>query len=139
MNRKKYIIASIVAALAAYLVDFLTHGFILASAYKEHSELFADMEKMTKWMWLNPIMYFGTAFLAGWFFLRGYDNTGIREGLKFGLALGLLLEVPRFCAMMMYYNSLPIFDVTALIAGLVKFILVGVLFAAIYKPLSNKL
>jgi len=137
MNRKKYILAAIAAAFAAYAVDFLTHGLILADAYAEFASKFAPMEKMMKWIWLNPIAYFGTAFLFGYFYLRGYEGEGIAGGVKFGFMMGLLLEVPRFCFMTMYYDIPMIFDGASLIAGLVKFILLGVIFAAIYKPASR--
>ncbi len=137
MNRKKYIISSIVAGLVSYVVDFLTHVVVLGDAYKAHMDLFAPMEKMMRWMWLNPIAYFLPTFILGYIFIKGYEGRGLQEGLRFGFWIALLLEVPRFCFMTMYYNFPMEFDGVSLIAGLVKWILVGIIFAAIYKPVEK--
>ena len=128
---------AIAAALIAYAIDFVTHGMILMKAYSECQGMFGSEAQIEKWIWLNPIAYFGMTFLLGWFFIRGYANRGVMEGLIFGVMAGLLMEVPRFCFMVMYYNQPAIMDAVPLIAGMVKFILIGIAFGAIYKPATK--
>ena len=137
MNRKKYFISSIGAGLASYVVDFLTHVVVLGNEYKEHQSLFAGMDKMMKWIWLNPFAYFVPSFILGYVFIKGYEGRGVAEGVRFGILMGLLMEVPRFCFMTMYYDFPMVFDGVSLIAGLIKWVLVGILFAVLYKPVGK--
>ncbi len=137
MNRKKYIIASIVVGLVAYACDFVLHGVILADAYKANEHLFGGMDQMMKYIWVNPIAYFSLSFLLGYVFIRGYENLGIMEGVRFGVLIGLLMHVPRFCFEVMYYPYPKIFDISNLIGGFITCVLMGIVFALIYKPLPK--
>jgi len=137
VNRKKYIIASVVVALVAYAFDFIVHVLILADAYKANEALFGSMDQMMKYIWLNPIAYFSLSFALGFIFIKGYENRGIMEGVRFGLLTGILMHVPRFCFEVMYYPYPKIFDVSNLVFGLIIFVILGIVFSLIYKPLPK--
>lgn len=137
MNVKKFVIASIVVAVVAYALDFLLHGLILMDAYKAHPDLFGSMEQMTKWMWLLPIGYFSLTFVMGYIFIKGYEGKGLMEGLRFGLMMGLFMQVPRFVFEVVYLPYPKIFDIVNLVGGMVEFLIFGILFAVIYKPLPK--
>ncbi|MBM3328179.1 MAG: hypothetical protein FJY67_01740 [Calditrichaeota bacterium] len=92
------------------------------------------MEQMGKYMFLIPVMYFSLAFGLGYIFIKGYENRGLMEGLRFGLIIWVMMSIPRFCAEVIYYRIPKVFDITNLVAGLVIFPILGILFALIYKP-----
>jgi hypothetical protein len=138
MNRKSYIIASIVVGIVAWILDFLLHGLILADAYQQNVALFGSMEQMTKYMWLSPVAYFSYSFVAGYIYIKWMDAGGLMEGLHFGTCMAILLAVPRFCFEVMYFPYPKIFDIANLIQGLIKFILMGIIFAVMYKPVTDK-
>lgn len=135
MNTKRLMIAMIVVFVALVVLELLFHGVILASIYKEQPpELWRSEAEMNKYMWLLYPGYAVLAVLFCYIYTKGYEGKdGIGEGLRYGLIIGLLMQVPRAFgtyATMPYPGNLVVYW---LIGGLIESLILGLLVGAIYK------
>jgi len=132
MNVKRFISASIVVFVVFEALNFLIHGVILAGAYESTAELWRmDMNQK---MWIIYLSDLVKAFLFVYIFIKGYENKGWAEGLRYGFWIGLYVSIGMgFGSYAMY----PIPFSMALqwfVYGVIQLILCGIITALIYKP-----
>ena len=119
-----------------FLTDWLVHGVLLSSTYDTEGikETFRSMEEMQSKMWVMLVMYLVWAFFFTFIFVKGYENKGIMEGIKFGIYIGL------FYSFVSAYGNYVIYPIPYSLAlqwfiyGLIQSVIFGVAVAAIYKP-----
>jgi len=131
MNIKKFLVAGIAVFLGFKIIDAIIHRGILGSTYAGMTVWRPDM--MSK-MWLMHVGGFILAFLFVYIFIRGHKNSGITEGIRFGLVLGLFSNIPYgFYSYVLY--PLPFsLCLQWFIYGMIEFVICGAIAAAIYKP-----
>jgi len=137
MNVRRFVIASIVVAIAAFLTDGLIHQVLLKGAYENLTGLTATKEQMDKWFWLFILGRIAFGFLLARVFVWGYSNKGITEGIRFGFLMGLLVWVPLFCVYVTFLPYPKAIDIGEPFAGVIQFLIYGVLLSLIYKPASE--
>jgi hypothetical protein len=132
MNTKKYVITSLAVFIVYGVVDYIIHTFILASAYTALEHLWRP--EMNSLMWLYFLVGLFAAFMFVYIFTKGYEGKGITEGLRFGVIIGLFVTIPSVFGQYFVY-PLP-FKLAAqwLIFGIIEFIIIGIIAAALYKP-----
>lgn len=136
MNTKKFWIAFVVVFVLLELMNYLIHGVILSSTYSEESvkQLFRPQEEMQSKMWIIWLTDLIWAFFFVFVFVKGYENKGIIEGVKYGVYIGL------FFGLVMSYQGYAIspmpysLALTWFLVSFVQCIILGVVAAAIYKP-----
>ncbi len=100
---KRYLTAIMMAWIIFIGIDFLFHGGILASLWKEHIPVFKSTEDLTK---LIPIAYFSfllLTVLVGYLFFKIYNvKPALSEVLKFGTMFGLLFSFSNFLSLFSY-------------------------------------
>lgn len=90
---KKVIPGFIVAYIVLSLTNFLIHEVMLKDTYMTlvDAGLMRGPEAGTMWI------YFVTSFIVSFFFTlifsKGYNGTGVGEGIRFGLYAGILVAV----------------------------------------------
>ena len=134
MNVGRWIIASIVVAIAIYITDWILHGLILAGVYEMCKGAFETPKHIAEWTWLVPINALIFGFLLGYVYVRMGKSYTVGAGLGFGLLLGLLMNVPRFLYGVIYLPYPKAADIGWLIGGIVQFLIYGFLLGLIYKP-----
>ncbi len=134
MNVGRYIIASIVVAIAVLVTDWILNGLILAGAYEMCAAAFETPEHIASWNWLVYVNALVFGFLLGYVYVRMAKTYAIQEGLGFGLLIGLLIKVPQFCICVVYCPYVKAIDIGWLIGGIVQFLIFGFLLAILYKP-----
>lgn len=131
MNTKRFILAGIAVFVVIQAVDWLVHGVFLAGWYEELKSIWrADMMDI---MWLMTLGSLFFSFMFVFIFVKGYENKGIMEGIRYGLYVGLLIMVS---GMLGQYVMYPIPLGMALIwlaYGIVEMIIAGAVAAAIYR------
>lgn len=131
MNVKRFVIASIAVFLVFQVLDFIIHGMILRPVYESLKDVWRP-DMMSK-MW---IMYVGSlvlSFLFTYIFIKGYENKGIAEGIRYGIIIGLFASIPYgFYEYVMYPLPLSL-CLQWFIYGMIEFIICGIIVAAIYK------
>ena len=133
MNYKRLIVTIVVIFILANLTGFLIHAVLLAPDYMSVKQLYRPMggEKL---LWIN-IAYIAFAIGATWIYAKGVEASRpwLGQGLRFGLAIWLVLAVPSFC---IAYAVQPVpMSLTMKQIGyeLVDKLLIGVVIAAIYR------
>jgi hypothetical protein len=105
------------------------------SAYESEGvkEAFRSTEEMQSNMWIMWVMYFVWAFFFTFIFVKGYENKGIIEGVKFGIYIGL------FYLPVSAYGNYAVYPIPYSLAfqwfifGLIQSVIFGITVALIYK------
>jgi hypothetical protein len=132
MNIKRFILASIAVFVTFQALDFIIHGLILMSTYQSLTHLWRP--DMMSLMWIMYLSSFFMSFMFVYIFTKGYENRGIMEGLRFGVVIGLFMNV---VGMFSQYAMYPIpFSLTMqwFLYGMAEFIIAGIVAAAVYRP-----
>jgi len=130
MNVKRFVLASVVVFVFAFLFDFLVHGVVLKGAYEQTADLWRPPEEAKMGFMLFSQLCF--SFMAGFIFTRHFEGKGIGEGLRFGLYIGLFLatlEIGKYG-----YMPVPLFLPMAWFVGsTLKGVGAGLLLGFTYK------
>ena len=132
MNTKRFIAASIAVFIVNQICDFIVHGAILGKTYEALQNIWRP-DMMSK-MWILYITSFIFSFLFVYIFIKGYENKGIAEGVRFGIITGLFMNVIGM------FNQYAIYPVPLTLAvqwfifAMIQFIIYGITAALIYRP-----
>lgn len=135
MNIKRFVAASLAVFLVSQILEFLIHGVILKATYDSLKHLWRpDMESK---MWIMYLVGFITSFLFTYIFVKGYENKGILEGVRFGVIIGLFTSIP------MAYGTYAMIPIPYLLAshwfiyGMAETVAMGIVVALVYKPAAS--
>ena len=139
MNKKKFWIAFIVIFIVYEITNIVVHVLILGSTYKSEEivPIFRTEEILNSTSWIRLFTEVVWSFFFTFIFVKGYENKGIMEGVKFGIYIGL------FYSFVWAYQSYWMYPLPYSLAlqwfifGLLQCILLGILAAIIYKPAST--
>lgn len=134
MNNKSFWIGFVAVFVVAQVIGYLVHQVWLADTYVALADSFRPQPELMSMMWMMTVASVVSLFLFCAIFTRGYEGKGIAEGLRYGLLIGLFVALP------MAVNQYVVYPVTSnlaliwFVAGLVGYMILGAVFAAIYKP-----
>ncbi|MCR9192341.1 MAG: hypothetical protein NXI01_06735 [Gammaproteobacteria bacterium] len=109
MNIKRFLFAFVALFLFMFSYETLVHGFLLKNIYLETPTIWRDYNEMISYTPFNMVI---TALLALWItfiFTLVFKEGGSKNGLRFGLCLGILSGIQAAGA----YFYLPISAVLA--------------------------
>jgi hypothetical protein len=132
LNAKRFIITVIAVFLCFWILDFIIHFIILGPTYQDYKELWRP-DMMSK-VWIMYISSFVLSLLFVYIFTKGYEGKGLREGIRYGLIIGLLFNgVGAFNQYAVYPISFSL-AVKWFVYGMIEFIICGVVAAWLYRP-----
>ncbi len=131
MNVKRFVWASIAVFVAFEIIDTVVHMVILRKTYEALAPIWRP--EMTSLSWIFPVCALIMAFLFVYIFIKGYENKGIMEGVRYGIIIGLFISIPYgFCSYAMY--PLPFsLCLQWFIYSMITYIIGGIIAAAIYQ------
>jgi len=132
MNVKKFILASIVVFVVYQVLNFIIHGLILDSVYESMAGVWR--EDMDSTMWIMYVTSFIMSFLFVFIFIKGYEGKGIAEGLRFGLWIGLLMNVVGMFNQYAVYPISMSLTIQWFVYGVIQLMICGIFAAWLYKP-----
>jgi hypothetical protein len=140
MNLVRVAIAAVVT-WAVYLgVSFVVHTIILADIYTSHRSVMRPEDQA------NAILPIGFLFaLVGFFafayaYAKGYEGgSGIQEGLRFGVIVGILICCFGKIWEYMVWPVSGMLLVSWMVENIVEFALYGSIVGLLYKPSSPPL
>jgi len=136
MNLKRFIWASIAVFVAFEISSAIIHSGILAKTYQALGPIWRP--DMMSLMWIYHVGSLVLAFLFTYIFIKGYENKGIAEGVRYGIVMGLFANIPyAFYDYAMFPLPLSL-CLQWFVYGMIEFIIVGIIVAAIYKPARKK-
>lgn len=136
MNVKRFWLAVLAVLVLLFVTDWIVHGGILMSTYQSEGvkEAFRSQEDMMSKMWVMYVLYVVWSFFFVFIFVKGYENKGIIEGVKFGIYIGL------FYSLVSAYGNYAVYPIPYSLAlqwfifGLIQCVIFGLAVAIIYKP-----
>ena len=140
MNKNKFWIVVAVIFVLFEVTNYLIHGVFLDPIYQseEVQKIFRPMDEMQSNMWILWITDLVWVFFFTLIFVKGYENKGIMEGVKYGVYIGLFFS---FVYAYQSYWSYPIpYSLTLqwFLFGMIQSIIFGAVAAIIYKPKTEQ-
>ena len=133
MNIKRFLAGGLAIFVIFQVCDFVIHGVILMNAYTSIASVWRP--DMMSLMWIMYLGSFVFSYLMMFVFIKGYEDRGILEGVRFGILIGLMTNgIGAFYQYVLF--PLPFSMIIQWFGyGLVEFILAGTAAAAIYRPM----
>ncbi|MBI4005365.1 MAG: hypothetical protein HY356_01745 [Gammaproteobacteria bacterium] len=136
MNTKRFIPSIIAVFTFIFIYEWILHGYLLAGLYESTPSLWRSKTEMPAYLiWLMLGQLFFTIMFC-YIFLKGYENKGLMEGVRYGILIGLLFIGPD----LVFYAVQPLpagLVVYWCIGGLIEMIIAGVILASIYRPAAS--
>lgn len=135
MNVKRLIIAFIVVFIVLELTNILIHNVILSSTYakEEIAKVFRSMEDIESKMWIGWVVDVIWSFFFVFIFIKGYENKGWLEGLRYGIYIGLFMSLPAAYYQYMIYPLPYYLTFQWFIYGFIQYVILGIIVSLIYK------
>ena len=132
MNVKRFLAGGLAIFVVFQICDFIIHGLILGDIYMSMTNVWRP--DMMSLMWIMYVSSFIFSYLMMYIFVKGYEDRGILEGVRFGILIGLMTYIlGAFYQYALY--PLPLSLVLKWAGyGFVEYILAGITAAAIYRP-----
>ncbi|MBA4406468.1 hypothetical protein C0389_04265 [bacterium] len=134
MNTKKMIISVIVVFILLEATGFLIHSVLLSKTYEGLANIFRPMEEMNRMMWRMWIADLVWSFFFVFIFIKGYQNKGLLEGVRYGVYIALFMNFMSAVAQNVVYPIPYTLSLQWFIYGAIQMILLGVVTSVIYKP-----
>ena len=132
MNTKRLILTIIVVFIVANLTGFLIHAYLLRADYMLIAQHYRP-EGEEKMVFIN-LAYLAFAIGSVWVYAHGVeDKPWLGQGVRFGIALALILVIPSF---FIAYAVQPVpsaMMVKQVLFETVDKIFLGIVMAAIYR------
>jgi multisubunit Na+/H+ antiporter MnhC subunit len=93
---------------------------------------------MERLMWVQFVTAAFFTFFFIYIFVRGYQDRGIMEGVRFGLIIWAFISIPSIYGQYMVYPLPYSLILQWLVYDLVTLVIMGILVSLLYKPLDTK-
>ena len=93
MNKKNYVITSVVVLLVMFALDWAFHGWFMTDYYTALGDILRPQEAMETYFLSMLIGQILIAFGFTYIFIKGYEGKGCAEGIRFGLLVGFAFGV----------------------------------------------
>jgi hypothetical protein len=132
MNWKKLLIAFVVVFVVMQILSFIIHELILGASYQELSDLWRpDMDSKMWIMWITGPVF---AFFFVFIFVRGFENKGVLEGVRYGLIIACFCSIPQIYGQYMVYDLPYMLVLQWVIYDFITLVIMGIAAALVYKP-----
>ena len=135
MNKKLWV-GFLAVFFGTVLTNFLIHQLLLGELYRSAAMANMMRPEAQSMLWVHFVTAAFSSYFFTLIFSKGYMGTGIGEGIRFGLYVGMMMSIP-----MAYdtYAEMPIPYSLALqwfIYGVIQYIILGVVVAMVFgsKP-----
>jgi hypothetical protein len=134
MNMTRVAIGAFVAWIVDMVYGFVVYGMLLNGQFSRYPAVFRPADTITGMM---PIMAAGgllAMFALAYMYAKGYEGgSGVMEGLRFGLLLGIFAVGYIAVGDYVVLNIGRKLALSMAAAGLVEFSLVGLAIGAVYQ------
>ncbi len=135
MDKKKYVLGSIVVFAAYMAFGYLVYEGILRSTYESEPLRKLWRPDIANKMWILWLVNVVWSFLFSLIYIKGYEGRGgLMEGVRFGFWIGLFVAVPMAFTQYAIYPIPFSLAVQWFIFGTVRTVICGVALALVYRP-----
>ena len=133
MNYPRLIITIVVIFIVSFTSDYLIHGVLLSSDYAKLPMMRVVGEIKYTWLVLGHLCF---AIGAVWVYAKGVEGKPwLGQGLRFGLALWLLVSVPAYFISYAVLSETMSLMTRQTLYELVGKLVLGIVAAAIYPEI----
>jgi len=136
MNLKKILFTIMLVYLTQQLLNYLLHILILGSTYASLPHLWRQDVLNKIWIRLVTDLIFSIFFV--YLFVRGYQNRGVKEGIRFGIIVACLYAIPIYYGQYIIYPLPSLLIVEWVFFGFITYMILGVVCAMFYKGGSRR-
>lgn len=137
MNITRFIGAGIAVFITLQILDFLIHGLLLGPTYENLKEVWRP--DMVSKMWIMYATSLIMSFLFVYLFIMVYKGKGVVEGIRYGLLIGLFINVASTFNQYVIYPIPFILALQWFIYETFELITAGIIVSCIYKPRKEKI
>lgn len=131
-NTRRFIAGGLAIFIIIRVCEFIIHGPLLGDLYATIPNIWR--QDMMSLMWIIYLGSFIFSFLLMFAFIKGYEDRGILEGVRFGLMFGIMTSgLGAFYQYVVYPIPLSL-AIQWFCYSLVEFIIAGIAAALIYRP-----
>jgi hypothetical protein len=131
MNVKRFLIAVVLVFAAFQIMDIFVHGFLLMKSYEALAQVWRPNLMSLTWIMYGTGLVFAILFV--YIFIKGYEGTGILEGVRFGIVAGLFVNVAGALNQYVIYPLPFVLVVQWLVYGTIECVIAGAIAAAAYR------
>ncbi len=133
MNTKKLLISFVAVYVVAQVLSYLIHAVWLGPTYASLSEVWRPEAELMSKQWIMFVTSAVWAFFFCYIFVRGYENKGLVEGVRYGAIIGLFFGIPQAYDAYVVYPIPYHLALKWFLSGMVVSILCGIVVALVYK------
>jgi hypothetical protein len=135
MNYGRLVLAAVVGTVVDACYGFTVYGMLLAGEFGKYPAVYRANDAGQAYL---PLMFGGlfvAVLVAAAMYAKGYEGgSGVAEGLRFGLMLGVFVFLAFGGVNYAVLNIGRRLALFAAVAGLVEWTLVGLAIGLVYKP-----
>ena len=135
--KKKISLGFIVTFLTLTVLDNLGDAVLFKSSIASLSNIMRPKGDVEANTWILLVSFLIFAYFFTWIFSKGYQGKGILEGIRYGVAVGFMFNVPYFFT---YYAMMPFplsFTLPVFLYWMLIFIILGILVAWVFGMKSK--
>jgi len=138
MNYGRLVIAAIAATVVDMVYGFVVYANLLKSEFARYPEIYRSGEvQMAYFLYMVCGLLLATL-VASYIYAKGYEGgSGIQEGMRFGVLLGLFGGAAYSLVNYSVMNLGRRITGEMAIAGLVEWTILGIVIGAVYKPVTK--
>lgn len=136
MHTKQLIISTLAGFVFLFIFDWVFHGMLLRGLYFETAHLWRTAPEISSYMPVTLLTQLWLAAIFTWIFSLHYENTGIGEGFRFGIYIGLLIAALQFGV----YAYMPIplqLAISWVVGGIAKGLGLGLVVAVCFQKTTS--
>lgn len=138
MNWKRFLLAVVVGYVVLIALGYVIHQIWLKSDYQLNAVAFRLEEAMMQRMWIMWLGELLFVVMFAWIYTRGLeDRPWLGQGLRYGVAVTLLVVVPTSLSEYVVYPIPHLLALKWIGAGAVEVILLGLIVAGIYRESAD--
>lgn len=133
MNTKRFVLAVVAVYVALAALGLTFYEYVFAAQFEPFDAFMRPEAEMMSMMAWNLSGHLVQVTVFCFIFLKGYENKGVMEGVRYGILIGLYMVSLD----VVWYAALPIPLSTLILWAILDFIMMiiaGIILAAIYKP-----
>ena len=137
MDKKRFILGSLVVFLADLAFDYLVNTGILRSTYESEPLRRLWRPDISDKLWILWLVELVWSFLFSLIYIKGYEaRGGMMEGVRFGFWIGLFVAVPSAFAQYVFYPIPFSLAVQWFVFGTIQAVICGAALALVYRPVT---
>jgi hypothetical protein len=137
MNVRRIALAAVVAWLVSLAIGFIVNDYLFAGMIAANGAALRPTSAITANLPIGLGVLLVAFFALAWLYAKGYEGgSGIAEGVRFGVAIGVVVVGFGMVWQWVMYPISAQFGLAMIVDSIVELAIYGAIIGAVYKPSS---